>query len=169
MPPWFSVGLVLADGARLDVLAQVSEGRLLIEDMRADPPLPVEGLGALTERIAEPLRDACRALTGRYGTSLAEPATHGTPHEPRPEPATGGPEPDEPSPAGERPRHRATRRRRGAHDRRRAADAYLAARRDGRDPVLAVMAVTGRSRRRALRLIAAARDKGLLPPRHARR
>ncbi|WP_147255534.1 DUF6214 family protein [Streptomyces sp. PT12] len=189
LPPWFSVGLVLADGARLDVLAQVSEGRLLIEDMRADPPLPVEGLGALTERIAEPLRDACRALTGRYGTALAEPATHGAPHEPheshrsyepyepyephepRPEPAASGPEPQEPSPPpkGERPRHGATPLRRGARDRRRAADAYLAARKDGRDPVLAVMAVTGRGRRRALRLIAAARDKGLLPPRHARR
>ncbi|WP_234320379.1 DUF6214 family protein, partial [Streptomyces sp. SBT349] len=82
LPPWFSVGLVLADGARLDVLAQVSGGRLLIEDMRADPPLPVEGLGVLTEHIAEPLREACRALTARYGTSLAE-----APPAPEPGPA----------------------------------------------------------------------------------
>uniref|UniRef100_UPI00066A930A DUF6214 family protein n=1 Tax=Streptomyces sp. SBT349 TaxID=1580539 RepID=UPI00066A930A len=69
-------------------------------------------------------------------------------------------------PAPDRP---APRRRNAGRDRRLAAAAYLAARQDGRDPVLAVMAVSGRSRRRALRLIASARDKGLLPPRHARR
>ncbi|WP_399082493.1 DUF6214 family protein [Streptomyces sp. BBFR2] len=49
------------------------------------------------------------------------------------------------------------------------ADAYREAQRDGRDPVAAVMSATGRSRRRALRLIAGARDAGLLTPRHHRR
>ncbi|WP_242640654.1 DUF6214 family protein, partial [Streptomyces kasugaensis] len=49
------------------------------------------------------------------------------------------------------------------------ADAYREAQRDGRDPVLAVMTVTGRNRRRSLRLIAGARDEGLLTPRHHKR
>ncbi|MEU5778930.1 DUF6214 family protein, partial [Streptomyces venezuelae] len=40
---------------------------------------------------------------------------------------------------------------------------------EGRDPVLAVMCATGRSRRKSLRLIAGARDAGLLTPRHHRR
>ncbi|MBQ0863503.1 hypothetical protein KBZ21_01915 [Streptomyces sp. A73] len=50
-----------------------------------------------------------------------------------------------------------------------AAEAYTAARERGQDPVLAVMRVTGRSRRKSLRVIASARDAGLLSPRHARR
>lgn len=50
-----------------------------------------------------------------------------------------------------------------------AAQEYRAAQADGRDPVLAVMRATGRSRRRSLKLIAAARDAGTLPPRHNRR
>lgn len=37
------------------------------------------------------------------------------------------------------------------------------------DPVLAVMDATGHSRRKSLRLIAGARDAGLLTPRHIRR
>ncbi|MBO8196109.1 hypothetical protein ITI46_31365 [Streptomyces oryzae] len=50
-----------------------------------------------------------------------------------------------------------------------AAEAYSAAREQGQDPVLAVMRITGHSRRKSLRLIASARDAGLLSPRHARR
>ncbi|MDT0347168.1 DUF6214 family protein [Streptomyces litchfieldiae] len=176
LPPWFAVGLVYADGARIDVLAQMSGGRLLIEDMRADPPLPVDGFGTLTERIGQPLRDVCRAIGGPHG-ALAE--------ETRPEAADAGevadgtadaepadpPAPEEAAPAaGPGARHRGGRRRGGGRDcRRAAAEAYLAAREEGRDPVLAVMGATGRSRRRALRLIAAARDKGYLTPRHIKR
>ncbi|MFF3747388.1 DUF6214 family protein [Streptomyces kronopolitis] len=61
-----------------------------------------------------------------------------------------------------------SRSRSGAR-RRIAADAYRQAQRDGHDPVLAVMQATGRNRRRSLRLIAGARDEGLLAPRHNKR
>lgn len=49
------------------------------------------------------------------------------------------------------------------------AQEYRAAQAEGRDPVLAVMQATGRSRRRSLKLIASARDAGALPARHNRR
>nr|WP_251096740.1 DUF6214 family protein [Streptomyces sp. Caat 7-52] len=58
---------------------------------------------------------------------------------------------------------------RGVEGRRLVAEQYRAARDEGADPVLAVMDATGHSRRRSLRLIAQARDAGLLAPRHARR
>ncbi|MDT0446295.1 DUF6214 family protein [Streptomyces johnsoniae] len=204
LPPWFSVGLVLADGARIDVLAQVSGDRVLIEDMRADPPLPVDGFGTLTERIGEPLRDVCRALTGH---TVAEPETRAPgqdavpapgPEEPpreavqraqreereeqekqekqeerqqaEPGARESGPEPERPPSPAAGGGHRAARRRTGGRPGRRiAAEAYLAAQQAGTDPVLAVMNATGRSRRRSLRLIAAARGKGYLSPGHARR
>ncbi len=60
-------------------------------------------------------------------------------------------------------------RSRASERRKLAADAYRAAQKEGRDPVLAVMTATGRNRRRALRLIAGARDAGLLTPRHNKR
>ncbi|WP_282503470.1 DUF6214 family protein [Streptomyces rhizoryzae] len=60
-------------------------------------------------------------------------------------------------------------RSRAGERRRVAAAAYRAAQKEGRDPVLAVMDATGRNRRRALRLIAGARDAGLLTPRHNKR
>ncbi|KPI08344.1 hypothetical protein OK074_3641 [Actinobacteria bacterium OK074] len=58
---------------------------------------------------------------------------------------------------------------RGVEGRRLVAEEYRAAQDEGVDPVLAVMSATGHSRRRALRLIAGARDEGFLTPRHARR
>ncbi|MGX1666952.1 DUF6214 family protein [Streptomyces sp. NPDC055366] len=58
---------------------------------------------------------------------------------------------------------------RGREGRLMVAREYRTAQAEGRDPVLAVMQATGRSRRRSLRLIAAARDAGTLPPRHNRR
>lgn len=58
---------------------------------------------------------------------------------------------------------------RGREGRLMVAQEYRAAQADGRDPVLAVMHATGRSRRRSLKLIASARDAGALPPRHNRR
>nr|WP_307798408.1 DUF6214 family protein [Streptomyces beijiangensis] len=58
---------------------------------------------------------------------------------------------------------------RGNAGRRVAADAYREAQQEGRDAVLAVMYATGHSRRKALRLIAGARDEGYLTPRHNRR
>ncbi|MFG2289768.1 DUF6214 family protein [Streptomyces sp. NPDC048595] len=69
----------------------------------------------------------------------------------------------------ERARSALLARSRAAERRRLAADAYRQAQREGRDPVLAVMLATGRNRRRSLRLIAGARDEGLLTPRHNKR
>lgn len=57
---------------------------------------------------------------------------------------------------------------RGSEGRLKAAQEYRAAQAEGRDPVLAVMRATGRSRRRSLKLIASARDAGALPARHRR-
>lgn len=147
-PPWFDIRLTFADGARIDVLAVVTDGRIAIEDMRADPPLPLAGFAVLADRIEDPLGDACRVLVEDHMAG-------------------------EPAPAAEVPlpgRRRArTVTPRGGAGRRIAAAAYRAAQQEGSDPVLAVMGATGRSRRRALRLIAGARDDGLLAPRHHRR
>lgn len=57
----------------------------------------------------------------------------------------------------------------GREGRRLVAQEYRAAREEGTDPVLAVMRVTGHSRRKSLRLIGQARDEGFLAPRRARR
>ncbi|CAL9372280.1 DUF6214 family protein [Streptomyces sp. enrichment culture] len=57
----------------------------------------------------------------------------------------------------------------GTEGRRLVAQEYRAAREEGGDPVLAVMRVTGHSRRKSLRLIGQARDEGFLAPRRARR
>ncbi|MFD4256848.1 DUF6214 family protein [Streptomyces sp. NPDC058534] len=54
-------------------------------------------------------------------------------------------------------------------ERRLVAREYREAREEGADPVLAVMRVTGHSRRKSLRLIGQARDEGFLAPRRARR
>ncbi|MFE7541632.1 DUF6214 family protein [Streptomyces platensis] len=78
--------------------------------------------------------------------------------------------PSSPSvPPAERARSAVLARTRAGERRRIAADAYRQAQREGRDPVLAVMHATGRNRRRSLRLIAGARDEGLLTPRHNKR
>lgn len=154
-PPWFDVRLTFADGVRIDVLAVVDGGQIAIEDLRADPPLPLGGFAVLAERIEGPLEDACRV-------AAPPPA----PDEPEPAPPWAGGHADAPGPGRRRARHAVPR---GSAGRRMVADAYRAAQRDGRDPVLAVMAATGRSRRKSLRLIAVARDEGYLAPRHNRR
>ncbi|MGW2630517.1 DUF6214 family protein [Streptomyces chattanoogensis] len=63
--PWFSARLTFADGARIDVLVAVSDDRLTVEDLRADPPLTLDGLATLARWIDGPLDDACRLATGR--------------------------------------------------------------------------------------------------------
>ncbi|MFI1019009.1 DUF6214 family protein [Streptomyces sp. NPDC020965] len=153
--PWFDVRLTFADGTRLDVLAVVDGDRIAIEDMRADPPLPLRGLTVLADRIGDPLQDACR-------TAVGDP--------PPPDESAGAGDQTPPARAPVRDRRRARAgAARGRAGRRAAADAYRSAQRDGVDPVLAVMSATGRSRRRSLRLIAGARDEGYLAPRHQRR
>ncbi|MFI9583395.1 DUF6214 family protein [Streptomyces sp. NPDC052236] len=150
-PPWFNVRLTFADGTRIDVLAVVTDERIAIEDLRTEPPLPLDDFAVLADRIRGPLQDACAVLVQHSGAGEPPPAADA-------------------APAAEcghrRPRSAASR---GSAGRRIAAEAYQAAQREGRDPVLAVMGATGRSRRRALRLIAGAREAGLLAPRHNRR
>ncbi|MFE7607339.1 DUF6214 family protein [Streptomyces celluloflavus] len=317
--PWFSARLTFADGARIDVLVAVSGDRITVEDVRADPPLTLEGLAELARWIEGPLDDACRLATGRprkprptpalakepgeeegdgaapergagptgagaagaeamadvavswageaaavessasvapiesiasggssepggivgsggiegsgglmgvggplrpggtvefgehvepvepvgLGGSVepgevlpsivpamstesveySEPAESAEPAEPVGSATSAAasavsaasvmsaasatparpPDPSECSPPTALTRSRASERHRVV------ADAYREAQRDGRDPVLAVMTVTGRNRRRSLRLIAGARDEGLLTPRHHKR
>ncbi|MFG2491185.1 DUF6214 family protein [Streptomyces caniferus] len=85
-------------------------------------------------------------------------------------PGPSGPsEPSAPAPPPARVRSAVLARSRAGERRRVAADAYRQAQQEGRDPVQAVMLATGRNRRRSLRLIAGARDEGLLTPRHNKR
>ena len=300
--PWCSARLTFADGARVDVLVTVSDDHITVEDVRADPPLTLDGLADLARWIEGPLDDAFRAATGQprktrptprqagpadaarergggpqagpraepgrgaaadrrttdeamaagateAGASEARPTGamgvtglgqgEGVPHrtaadsgighpaDPPAAPSTDSPaessgepsceqtserpceqnsghpapaaasvpaasstsptapsasstSPDaaEPSPSSppspsappaERARSVVLARTRAGERRKIAADAYRQAQREGRDPVLAVMHATGRNRRRSLRLIAGARDEGLLTPRHNKR
>ncbi|MBM4792282.1 hypothetical protein HXP44_09500 [Streptomyces sioyaensis] len=276
--PWCSARLTFADGARIDVLVTVSDERLTVEDVRADPPLTLAALAGLARWIEGPLDDAFRAATGRPQKARPAPRQPGpvdvpaacdealpagshpepadgttscpvsgpwppSPHQPAPPPQpVHGPLPErapEPADAGagesptssateaaaagetpvastgtvpgdgaadstasdagrsaetssagpsaelpadasaepsapvvppaERTRSAVLARSRSGERRRIAADAYRQAQREGNDPVLAVMLATGRNRRRSLRLIAGARDEGLLAPRHNKR
>ncbi|MDX3854733.1 DUF6214 family protein [Streptomyces sp. AK02-01A] len=65
LPPWVDVRLTFADGARLDVLAVVRDGRIAIEGAQADPPLALDGFAALAEAIETPLQNACRMVIGQ--------------------------------------------------------------------------------------------------------
>ncbi|MER6127725.1 DUF6214 family protein [Streptomyces sp. NPDC001795] len=137
---WFGVRLDFPDGGRVDVLAVAVGGCVSIEEVRAQPPLSLHDLSALADWIEEPLLDVCGAEPG----VSCEPA--------------GAPQ------GTERPVWP-----RGMEGWRLVAEKYLAAQKEGADPVFAVMCATGRSRRRSLKLIAGARDAGFLTPRHARR
>ncbi|MFD8734885.1 DUF6214 family protein [Streptomyces sp. NPDC059618] len=136
---WFDVRLSFTDGARVDLLAVLSDTALSIEDVRAEPPLSLDDLAVVAEWIEEPLSEVCGSRLGG-GTGRDGPARRARPAWPR-----------------------------GAEGRLLAAQEYRAAQQEGADPVLAVMDATGHSRREALRLIAGARDAGFLAPRHIRR
>jgi hypothetical protein len=138
---WFNVRLAFTDGARVDLLAVLSQAALSIEDVRAEPPLSLDDLAVVAEWIEEPLFEACGSHLG------------------------GGREQDRDGQA----RRARPAWPRGAEGLLLVAEAYRAAQEDGADPVLAVMGATGHSRRESLRLIAGARDAGFLTPRHARR
>ncbi|MFF6783220.1 DUF6214 family protein [Streptomyces sp. NPDC012510] len=141
---WYNARLTFPDGAAVEVLAVVCEGRLSLEDVRSQPPLSLDDLAELADWIEGPLFEACGA-TPEFEEELSYPSSTGSGRRARP----AWP--------------------RGAEGRRMVAEEYLAAQRSGYDPVLAVMCATGHSRRKSLRLIAGARDEGLLGPRHARR
>ncbi|MEU7580941.1 DUF6214 family protein [Streptomyces sp. NPDC041068] len=155
LPPWFHVRLTFGDGAAVDVLAVVAHGRIAIEDLRAQPPLSLDDLAALADWIERPLEDACRVVAEQHAANTGGRRPWGEDLADYPE-----------GPAARRARPAWPR---GSEGRRIVADAYRAAQDEGRDPVLAVMCATGRSRRKSLKLIAAARDAGYLAPRHNRR
>ncbi|MFE9331481.1 DUF6214 family protein [Streptomyces sp. NPDC006925] len=188
--PWFAVGVSRPDGTQVEMVAAVVDGGIRLEEVRADPPLSLREFAELAPYLGERLTLACPS-------ALRPPAPAPTvrttgpcvlPAAPRPVPpvsvapsAPAPPQPPAPVPApAAAPQRRPPvvaaargRRRppglRGTAALHTAAGAYSAARAQGQDPVLAVMRVTGHSRRRSLRVIASARDAGLLSPRHARR
>ncbi|WP_232788695.1 DUF6214 family protein, partial [Streptomyces odonnellii] len=91
LPPWVDIRLTFADGARIDVLAVVQDGRIAIEDAQADPPLALEGFAALAGAIEAPLQNACQVVSGRHrppvpGTVVSEPAASGITPGPAPAP-----------------------------------------------------------------------------------
>ncbi|MGW5867762.1 DUF6214 family protein [Streptomyces sp. NPDC055239] len=128
--PSFHVRLTFGDGAAIDARAVVSEGRITLEGLYAQPPRPSDAPS--------------------YPYPLPLPQLH----------------PEPPAVHAHRARPSWPRGREG---RLMVAQEYRTAQAEGRDPVLAVMHATGRSRRRSLKLIASARDAGALPPRHNRR
>ncbi|MGI5134831.1 MULTISPECIES: DUF6214 family protein [unclassified Streptomyces] len=136
---WFAVRLDLPDGGCVDVLAVVAGGCVAIEEVRAQPGLTLDDLSALADWIEEPLLEACGMEPDRSPVPTGPPTCGEGPAWPR-----------------------------GVEGRRLVAEEYLAAQHADTDPVFAVMRAAGRSRRRALKLIAEARDAGLLAPRHAR-
>lgn len=182
---WFQVRLAFADGACVELLAVVRDGRVSVEDVGARPPLSFDDLTVLADWIAGPLFDRCEAGgVHAENTRSARHARDGRdrrdgPHSPDPVGTAGAP--DAPSAAADAGGEQAgaggafdgrrgrPARPRGMEGRRLVAQEYRAAQEAGVDPVLAVMCATGRSRRRSLRLIAQARDAGYLTPRHARR
>ncbi|GAA3183922.1 MULTISPECIES: DUF6214 family protein [Streptomyces] len=74
LEPWVSARLTFSDGARIDVLVTVEDDGITVEDLRADPPLPLSGLATLAHWIEGPLDDACRIATGRTRRPRPVPA-----------------------------------------------------------------------------------------------
>ena len=74
LPPWVDIRLTFADGARVDVLAVVRDGRIAIEDAQADPPLALDGFAALAEAIEAPLQSACQVIVGPHRPPAPQPA-----------------------------------------------------------------------------------------------
>ncbi|MGW0943084.1 DUF6214 family protein [Streptomyces sp. NPDC002623] len=160
---WFHVRLAFADGACVELLAVVSEGRVSIEDVRARPALSLVDLTVLADWIEGPLFERC----DRTGPEVEPQSAVDTA-------AVDAADAEVTEVTGHAEDSLGSRRARpswprGIEGRWLVAQEYRAAQEDGVDPVLAVMCATGRSRRRSLRLIAQARDAGYLTPRHARR
>ncbi|MFI6357183.1 DUF6214 family protein [Streptomyces sp. NPDC050743] len=182
---WFHVRLVFPDGAQVDALAVVREGRVSIEDVRAQPALSLADLTVLADWIEGPLFESCgvershegddEALGERYEPE-ADDEVDAEVHVHVDVDVEAGEEEHGEEERGENedalcaaPRRARPVWPRGIEGRRLVAQEYRAAQEEGCDPVLAVMSATGHSRRRSLRLIAQARDAGFLTPRHARR
>lgn len=163
------------------VAAGAGEGPALAVTEAAPVEAPTVATGAATgEGAAAPTAAGTGRVTGASADTSADApseasadASAGTPcdttAEPSAAPPAGVPAGSASAPSDEPARSALLSRSRSGERRRIAADAYRQAQRDGHDPVLAVMQATGRNRRRSLRLIAGARDEGLLAPRHNKR
>ncbi|WP_443073923.1 DUF6214 family protein [Streptomyces sp. NBC_01456] len=182
------VDALLPDRAPDPVGAGAGEGPApAVREAVAPPETPAVATGTVTgDDVADPTTTGAGCLTGvsadtpsdassdtsdaSSDTVAASPA--GAPAGPAPTPsaaASSTPAPAVSTPPAEPARSAVLSRSRSGERRRIAADAYRQAQQEGHDPVLAVMLATGRNRRRSLRLIAGARDKGLLTPRHNKR
>ncbi|MFE3548601.1 DUF6214 family protein [Streptomyces kronopolitis] len=146
-------------------------------EARVEAPVeaPARATGTVTgEDAADPTATGT-GTTASADTSADTPSDTSaetpcdTTAEPSATPPAGAPAESSSAPSAEPARSALLSRSRSGARRRIAADAYRQAQRDGHDPVLAVMQATGRNRRRSLRLIAGARDEGLLAPRHNKR
>ncbi|MEU6217579.1 DUF6214 family protein [Streptomyces sp. NPDC047022] len=180
---WLAVRLDLPGGGWVDALAVVAGGCVGIEEVRAQPPLSLDDLAVLADWIEEPLLAACGMTADLAPVPAGASAPEASPEPGRRPVAEEGPRPpgvslpEGASAPGEGPLPvgtpvaggEADTWTRGADGARRIAEEYLAAQRQGADPVSAVMCATGRSRRQSLKLIGGARDAGYLTPRHARR
>ncbi|MEU8585948.1 DUF6214 family protein [Streptomyces sp. NPDC048664] len=71
---WLSVRLHLPGGGQVDVLAVVSGDRVAIEEVRAQPPLCLDDLVALADRIEEPLLTVCGLTADLPPAPAEEPA-----------------------------------------------------------------------------------------------
>ncbi|WP_030651082.1 DUF6214 family protein [Streptomyces sp. NRRL F-3307] len=173
--------LSLAD---LTALADWIEGPLFEAcgvDVDTGPARDGDAGAEMARGVDADTRSACGLDTGEAGDGTTPDAGCPPAEEPgpdaacsrpeEPQPGAGCPQTEEPEPDVGQPVVSRARPPwpRGIEGRRLVAREYRAAQDEGVDPVLAVMNATGRGRRRALRLIAQARDAGLLAPRHARR
>ncbi len=61
---WCDVRLSFDDGAGVELLAVVCEGRVSIEDVRARPALSLDDLAVLADWIEGPLLEACAGAAG---------------------------------------------------------------------------------------------------------
>ncbi|MEW2438396.1 DUF6214 family protein [Streptomyces caniferus] len=140
----------------------------------SSPAAPVSASTVPPEPSAAPEESTPSAASAPAETPTPSQAPPGSETPTRSDASTppgpsGPPEPSAPAPPPSRVRSAVLARSRAGERRRVAADAYRQAQQEGRDPVQAVMLATGRNRRRSLRLIAGARDEGLLTPRHNKR
>ncbi|WP_433859240.1 DUF6214 family protein [Streptomyces kronopolitis] len=149
--------------------AGAGEGPALAVTEAAPAKAPTAATGAVTgEDAADPTATGTGHVTGASADAPPE-ASAGTPGDTPAEPSAEPPAGPASAPSAQPTRSVLLSRSRSGERRRIAADAYRRAQQDGHDPVLAVMQATGRNRRRSLRLIAGARDEGLLAPRHNKR
>ncbi|MEW2399704.1 DUF6214 family protein [Streptomyces sp. NPDC046862] len=58
---WYNARLAFPDGARVDLLAVVTGGHVLLEEVRAQPALSLDDLTVLADWIEGPLFEACGA------------------------------------------------------------------------------------------------------------